>query len=64
MSADVIYEIVSTHRNCTILKLEDWPGLEKISKLRSMKNTKETPILCGNGGIFFHLSWSGELMER
>ena len=52
MSADVIYEIVSTHRNCTILKLEDWPGLEKISKLRSMKNTKETPILCGNGGIF------------
>ncbi len=52
MSADVICEIVSTHRNCTILKLEDWPGLEKISKLRSMKNTKETPILCGNGGIF------------
>ena len=52
MSADVINKIVSTHRNCTILKLEDWPGLEKISKLRSMKNTKETPILCGNGGIF------------
>ena len=38
-----------------MLKHEDWPGLEKISKLRALQKAGELrhfSILCGNGGMF------------
>jgi 4-hydroxy-tetrahydrodipicolinate synthase len=38
-----------------MLKHEDWPGLEKISALRSFQaegSMRPISILCGNGGLF------------
>lgn len=55
MSPSVIAKIVSNHPSCLVLKHEDWPGLEKISRLRAMQKTGELrpfSILCGNGGMF------------
>jgi 4-hydroxy-tetrahydrodipicolinate synthase len=55
MSPGVIAKIISNHSSCQMLKHEDWPGLEKISKLRAMQKAGELrpfSILCGNGGMF------------
>ncbi|QWW67000.1 dihydrodipicolinate synthase family protein [Rhizobium sp. WYJ-E13] len=55
MSASVIAKIISDHPSCVMLKHEDWPGLEKISKLRAMQKAgdlRSFSILCGNGGMF------------
>jgi 4-hydroxy-tetrahydrodipicolinate synthase len=55
MTPNVIRTIVNNHESCVMLKHEDWPGLEKISKLRSYQKAKEMreiSILCGNGGLF------------
>ncbi len=55
MSASVIARIISDHPSCLMLKHEDWPGLEKISKLRALQKAGELrpfSILCGNGGMF------------
>jgi 4-hydroxy-tetrahydrodipicolinate synthase len=55
MSAGVIARIINDHSSCLMLKHEDWPGLEKISKLRAMQAKGElraVSILCGNGGMF------------
>ncbi|WP_420963371.1 dihydrodipicolinate synthase family protein [Brucella sp. IR073] len=55
MSASVIAKIMANHASCLMLKHEDWPGLEKISKLRAMQKAGELrpfSILCGNGGMF------------
>ncbi|KXF78490.1 dihydrodipicolinate synthetase [Paramesorhizobium deserti] len=55
MSPSVIARIVAALPSCVMLKHEDWPGLEKISKLRAMQEAGELrpfPILCGNGGMF------------
>lgn len=55
MSPGVIAKIVTDHPSCLMLKHEDWPGLEKISKLRAMQKADELrpfSILCGNGGLF------------
>ncbi len=55
ISPSVIAKIISNHPSCLMLKHEDWPGLEKISKLRAMQKTGELrpfSILCGNGGMF------------
>lgn len=55
MSASVVARIVTDHPSCLMLKHEDWPGLEKISKLRAMQQKGELrplSILCGNGGLF------------
>lgn len=51
----VIKRIVDTHPNCVMLKHEDWPGLEKISTLRTyeiIENMRRISILTGNGGLF------------
>src|SRR5438034_376466 len=37
MTADVIRRIVTDNPSCVMLKHEDWPGLEKISTLRSFQ---------------------------
>ena len=49
----VIARIFNELPTCVCLKHEDWPGLEKISALRT-KGTVDRPfsILCGNGGLF------------
>lgn len=50
----VILQIVQDCPTCVMLKHEDWPGLEKISALRtaSDKGARRISILCGNGGQF------------
>ncbi|WP_165217154.1 dihydrodipicolinate synthase family protein [Affinirhizobium pseudoryzae] len=55
MSVGVVAKIISNHPSCLMLKHEDWPGLEKISKLRAMQKAGDLrpfSILCGNGGMF------------
>lgn len=55
MTPAVIRRIVSDHPSCVMLKHEDWPGLEKISRLRAFQASGEMrpiSILCGNGGLF------------
>ncbi len=55
ISPGVIARVISNHPSCLMLKHEDWPGLEKISRLRAMQKSGELrpfSILCGNGGMF------------
>jgi 4-hydroxy-tetrahydrodipicolinate synthase len=55
MTPGVIRRIVEENATCVMLKHEDWPGLEKISALRSYQKVgsmREISILCGNGGLF------------
>lgn len=55
MTPAVIKRIVMDHASCVMLKHEDWPGLEKISRLRAFQEAgemKPISILCGNGGLF------------
>ena len=55
MAPAVIRRIVVENPSCTMLKHEDWPGLEKISTLRSYEregSMRHISIFCGNGGIF------------
>lgn len=55
MSVGVVAKIISDHPSCLMLKHEDWPGLEKISRLRAMQKAgdlRPVSILCGNGGMF------------
>jgi len=62
MTPGVIQKIVQNHPSCVMLKHEDWPGLEKISRLRAFQKTgemREISILCGNGGLFLDIE-----MER
>jgi 4-hydroxy-tetrahydrodipicolinate synthase len=55
MTPKVIRQIVMDNPSCVMLKHEDWPGLEKISALRSFQrdgSLRPLSILCGNGGLF------------
>ncbi|HLG90437.1 MAG TPA: dihydrodipicolinate synthase family protein [Alphaproteobacteria bacterium] len=55
MTPGVIRRIVQNHPSCAMLKHEDWPGLEKISRLRAFQAAGEMrpiSILCGNGALF------------
>jgi 4-hydroxy-tetrahydrodipicolinate synthase len=55
MTPEVLRRIVAAHASCVMLKLEDWPGLEKISALRGFAREgrmREVSILTGNGGVF------------
>ena len=55
MTAEVIRRIVEENPSCRMLKLEDWPSLEKVSALRALEaagRMRHLSILCGNGGIF------------
>ena len=57
----VILKIVEDCPTCVMLKHEDWPGLDKISALRTASDSgaRRISILCGNGGLFLP-----EEMER
>lgn len=55
MTPDVIRTIVAENPSCVMIKHEDWPGLEKISKFRTWQDAgsmRPVSILCGNGGLF------------
>jgi 4-hydroxy-tetrahydrodipicolinate synthase len=55
MTPQVIRRIVMDSPSCVMLKHEDWPGLEKISALRSFQkdgSLRPLSILTGNGGVF------------
>ena len=54
ISSKVILKIVEDCPTCVMLKHEDWPGLEKISALRtaSDQGARRISILCGNGGLY------------
>jgi 4-hydroxy-tetrahydrodipicolinate synthase len=55
MTPAVIRRIVGENLSCVMLKHEDWPGLEKISTLRTWETEgamRRISILCGNGGLF------------
>jgi 4-hydroxy-tetrahydrodipicolinate synthase len=55
MTPNVIRKIVMDNPSCVMLKHEDWPGLEKISALRSFQregSLRPLSILVGNGGLF------------
>ncbi|NNE52975.1 MAG: dihydrodipicolinate synthase family protein [Sulfitobacter sp.] len=53
ISVPVIARIVADLPTCVCLKHEDWPGLEKISALRTEGTlARRISILCGNGGMF------------
>ena len=55
MTPAVIRRIVIENSSCTMLKHEDWPGLDKISTLRGFEregSMRHISIFCGNGGIF------------
>lgn len=55
MTPGVIRRIHTELTNCTMLKHEDWPGLEKISTLKGWVregSLRPLPILVGNNGLF------------
>ena len=55
MTAQVLRRIVTENRSCRMLKIEDWPSLEKISAIRKLEqdgSMRRVSILTGNGGIF------------
>ncbi len=53
MSVPTIARIIAAQPNCVCLKHEDWPGLDKITALRTPGTLdRRISILCGNGGVF------------
>ncbi|MCC7325195.1 MAG: dihydrodipicolinate synthase family protein [Burkholderiales bacterium] len=55
MTPGVIRRIVTENAACVMLKHEDWPGLEKISQLRSWEregSMRRIAILTGNNALF------------
>jgi 4-hydroxy-tetrahydrodipicolinate synthase len=55
MTAGVIGRIVAANSSCVMLKAEDWPGLEKITALRTAMaqgSLRPISIMVANGGLF------------
>jgi 4-hydroxy-tetrahydrodipicolinate synthase len=55
MTPAVLRRIVSEIPSCKMLKIEDWPSLEKLSAVRKLERDgamRRVSILTGNGGIF------------
>lgn len=55
LPVSVIQTIIDQIPTCVCLKHEDWPGLSKITALRTASETsgkRRISILCGNGGVF------------
>lgn len=56
MSAGVILRILKNSSTCVMLKHEDWPGLAKLSAIRTASDKgdlRRVSILTGNGGGLF-----------
>ena len=55
MTPQVLARIVAENPSCVMLKIEDWPSLEKISAVRKLEGAgamRRVAILTGNGGLF------------
>ena len=55
MTPQVLLRIVTDNLSCVMLKIEDWPSLEKISAVRKLERDggmRRVSILTGNGGVF------------
>ena len=55
MTPQVLRRIVTENPSCVMLKIEDWPSLEKITAMRKLVGDgamRRVSILTGNGGIF------------
>ena len=55
MTVEVLRRIVADNPSCVMLKVEDWPSLEKVSALRSIEHEgkmRPVSIFSGNGGLF------------
>ena len=55
MTPQVLRRIVTENPSCVMLKIEDWPSLEKIAAVRKLEQTgdmRRASILTGNGGVF------------
>ncbi len=54
ISSKTLVTIFDAHPSIVMLKHEDWPGLQKITDLRTAeaKGSRRVSILCGNGGVF------------
>ncbi len=58
MTPQVLARIVTENPSCVMLKIEDWPSLEKISAVRTLEHQggmRRVSVLTGNGGIFVDL---------
>lgn len=51
LSAELFARMVADFDQLVMLKHEDWPGLNKLTKIRA-DQSRRVSILCGNGGIF------------
>ncbi len=51
LSAELFARMVGDFDQLVMLKHEDWPGLNKLSKIRA-SDARRVSILCGNGGMF------------
>ncbi len=61
MTPSIIRQIIQDVPSCVMIKHEDWPGLEKISAMRTFEREgamRRVPILCGNGGLFLDFEMS------
>lgn len=57
MTPQVLRRIVTDNPSCVMLKIEDWPSLDKITALRKLEQAGEmrrVSILTGNGGVFLN----------
>lgn len=55
MTPQVLRRIVTENPSCVMLKVEDWPSLEKIAAVRELEQAgdmRRVSILTGNGGVF------------
>ena len=55
ISVDCLMKIISDVPQVVMLKHEDWPGLEKLSELRTRsekEGLRRISVLCGNGGLY------------
>jgi len=55
MNPQVLRRIVAENPSCVMLKIEDWPSLEKITAMRKLEmagDVRRVSILTGNGGVF------------
>ena len=55
MNPQVLRRIVTENPSCVMLKIEDWPSLEKITAMRKLEQAgdmRRVSILTGNGGVF------------
>lgn len=51
LSAELFLRMVADFEQLVMLKHEDWPGLNKLSRIRASSG-RRVSILCGNGGVF------------